>query len=113
MEHSNGRINHVSLGGRLFVKYHPREELQQNEVCVSEDIAGYWGFYEFKTQHSRNEEIDLDGLAPAYFISNLVEFILRKKKRRITAGNRFWFLFPLERGKTPHQIGVIDLPKPQ
>jgi hypothetical protein len=112
LDYSKGRINHICVGSRLFVRYFSREELQQKGAFFNENSLGYWGFYNFKEEIIGDKPIDLEGLAPAYFISNLVDFILIKQKQNIAAENRSWFLFPIVKGKQPHQIGTIELTEP-
>lgn len=117
LEFSDGRINHITIGSRLFVKYFSNAELQKGGVFVEEDTIGSWGIYFFNKgmiyneKDKKYEDIDLDGLAPAYFISNLIDSILVRKNRADFSKKRSWFLFPIVKGKQPHKIDKIDLPK--
>lgn len=105
LTHSEGMVNHISIGNRLFIRYFNQEEI--NTISESGDRNPFWGIYYFEGRRSQNTH-DLKGLAPAYFISNLIDFVMIKKRLNLGL-DRNWFLFPLSEGKRPYEIDRISL----
>ncbi len=81
---SKGLVNHISLGEGLFIKF-----WSANDRNSSRDL---YSLYKIKS------------LSFSYFISNLLEKI--SKNRLI---ERWWFLYPIEKGKEEYKILDIQV----
>lgn len=89
---SNGKINHISLGDKIFIKYWHN----QNNPSIKRDCLSDCFFNIYK----------LEALSFSYFISNLIDNIVDK-----TMNDRWWFMFPIggEYGKEAHLIAQCPL----
>lgn len=77
LKNSDGKINHISLGDKIFIKYWHNENCSKiNESCSSNK---FFNIYE------------LQELSFSYFISNLIEYIVDKNMNE-----RMWFMFPIQ-----------------
>ena len=88
LENSDGKINHISLGSNIFIKYwNENHQLNDNHNCVSNRFFNIY---------------DLNNLSFSYFISNLIDYVVEEDTRE-----RDWFMFPIltENGKEDHGIG--------
>ena len=88
LENSNGKINHISLGSNIFIKYwNEHHQLNDNHNCASNKFFNIY---------------DLRDLSFSYFISNLIDYVVDEDTTE-----RDWFMFPIvsEYGKEDHGIG--------
>ena len=88
LESSNGKINHISLGSNIFIKYwNENHPLNDNHNCT---INKFFNIY------------DLNNLSFSYFISNLIDYVVDEDTTE-----RDWFMFPIVsgNGKEDHGIG--------
>lgn len=98
LKSSNGKVNHISLGDKIFIKYWHN----QNDLSIKRDCPSncFFNIYE------------LEALSFSYFISNLIDNIVDK-----TMNDRWWFMFPIggKYGKEVHAIGQcpFDVEKAQ
>lgn len=77
LKDSDGKINHISLGDKIFIKYwHNENRPIINESCTSNN---FFNIYELKE------------LSFSYFISNLIDYIVDKNMNE-----RMWFMFPIQ-----------------
>lgn len=89
---SEGKVNHISLGDEIFVKYwHKETKPNIKQDCESNN---FFNIYK------------LEALSFSYFISNLIDNIVDK-----TMNDRWWFMFPIggQYGKEAHVIGQCPL----
>lgn len=89
---SQGKVNHISLGDKVFIKYwHNETNLSIKRASKSNN---FFNIYE------------LEALSFSYFISNLIDNIVDK-----TMNDRWWFMFPIrgQYGKEAHVIGQCPL----
>lgn len=88
LANSNGKINHISLGSNIFIKYwdegHP---LNNNHHCASNKFFNIYNLHD---------------LSFSYFISNLIDYVVNEDTTE-----RDWFMFPIvsENGKEDYGIG--------
>jgi hypothetical protein len=83
---SSGKVNHISLGDRTFIKYWQNQsDMRINPECQTNKFFNIY---------------DLEELSFAYFISNLIYWITDKKM-----DDRMWFMFPIgsQNGKEDHR----------
>ena len=88
LENSNGKINHISLGSNIFIKYwDENHQLNHNHNC---DSNKFFNIY------------NLLNLSFSYFISNLIDYVIDED-----TSERDWFMFPIisENGKEDNGIG--------
>lgn len=84
---SRGKVNHISLGEKNFIKYwHNETNPRINEVCITNN---FYNLYE------------LNDLSFSYFISNLIDWVIDE-----SIHEREWFMFPIssEDGKENHKL---------
>lgn len=85
--YSEGKVNHISLGDNKFIKYWENEtNTTINDNCTSNNFFNIYNLQE---------------LSFAYFISNLIDWVVKKN-----TDERNWFMFPLpdENGKESRRI---------
>ncbi len=92
LESSKGKINHISLGDKIFIKYWHNET--KPSIKRESPSNCFFNIYQ------------LEALSFSYFISNLIDNIVDK-----TMNDRWWFMFPIggEYGKEAHVIGQCPL----
>ncbi|MBI2970856.1 MAG: hypothetical protein HYY37_00380 [Candidatus Aenigmarchaeota archaeon] len=84
LKESKGVVNHICLGEDIFIKFWPRNP-QSN-------FPNKYSIYRIKD------------LSFSYFISNLAEQTSESKLKE-----RWWFLYPIEKGKEEYKIEDIDV----
>lgn len=76
LKDSCGKINHISLGDKLFIKYwHNESDRRINASC---DSNNFFNIY------------NLEELSFSYFISNLIDYVVDNNM-----DERMWFMFPI------------------
>jgi hypothetical protein len=88
LENSYGKINHISLGSNIFIKYwDEHHQLNNNHNCNSNKFFNIY---------------DINNLSFSYFISNLIDYVIDED-----TSERDWFMFPIvsENGKEDNGIG--------
>jgi len=93
LENSDGKINHISLGSNIFIKYwKEHHSLNDNHNCPSNKFFNIY---------------DINNLSFSYFISNLIDYIIDEDTTE-----RDWFMFPIvsEYGKEDNGIGHCCIP---
>jgi hypothetical protein len=79
LESCQGKVNHISLGDEIFLKYWKNEtDSSINNNC---DDNNFFNIY------------TLEELSFSYFISNLIDWTIEK-----STSDRRWFMFPLREG---------------
>lgn len=84
LRESKGVVNHICLGEDIFIKFWRNWNVKNN--CLN----GYYSIYK------------INRLSFSYFISNLVEYVSGGKMKE-----RYWFLYPIEKGKEKYKIRDI------
>jgi hypothetical protein len=87
VQHSNGLVNHISLGPNYFIRYWENP----NNIHL---LINYTGRFYAK--------YNLLNLSFSYFISNLLHIVSDEDPVE-----RYWFSFPIEGTKELHRIGDI------
>jgi hypothetical protein len=88
LQKSRGIVNHICIGNNIFIKFwYPGER---------KDKANVYTIY-----YTKKEEDEIEDLAFAYFISNLIKSTSERDLKGMS-----WFLFPIPKRKYPS----IDIP---
>jgi len=101
LKNTNGKVNHISLGQNIFIKYWDKEYIDS----ITDD--------EIKNTIRQNCSTDffniyqLENLSFAYFISNLIYWVTDKD-----IDEQSWFMFPIDspNGKENSRISQCCIP---
>ncbi|MCG3669273.1 hypothetical protein N5U06_10630 [Aliarcobacter butzleri] len=87
LQNSNGKVNHISLGSNIFIKFwDENHNLNYNNNCPSNRFYNIYS---------------INNLSFSYFISNLIDYVVESTE------GRHWFMFPIDsqNGKEDNKIG--------
>lgn len=75
LQYSNGKVNHISLGSNIFIKFWDENNRPNNNHNIN---SRFYNIYE------------IENLSFSYFISNLIDFVVQSTE------DRHWFMFPIQ-----------------
>ncbi len=101
-----GYVNHICFNSNVFCRYWR----DGNPIDRYDDPRSCYSFYDLSWGRIFDQrDIENQGLAFGYFISNLLEYIYRQVAPQVLNNQYFEFLYPLENTKEAYRFRDCDV----